>query len=370
MSWPQVKLGDICEFAYGKSLPADERSGSGFPVYGSNGVVGYHDVALTTGKTIVIGRKGSFGEVHFSEGPCSPIDTTYFVTDAQTKVYLPWLVRRLRGLGLTNLNRAAAIPGLNREDAYRQPLLLPPLAEQKRIAGILDAADALRAKRRAALAQLDTLLQATFLDLFGDPLTNPMGWNVEPLEDLCSKIIDCPHSTPEYSEQKTDLYCVRSADIQTGRLDLSNARNVEQSVYDARVRRHLPDRGEVIYTREGGRLGLAALVPPNRKICLGQRMMLFDADQKRATNSFMWGFLNTPSIYQHVNAMSGGGAAPRVNIKQLRKIEAICPPLRTQHMFDRFVRSVEGASALHRKHLAELDALFASLQSRAFRGEL
>ncbi len=53
---------------------------------------------------------------------------------------------------------------------------LPPLAEQKRIAGILDAADALRAKRRESLAQLDTLLQSTFLDMFGDPVTNPMGW--------------------------------------------------------------------------------------------------------------------------------------------------------------------------------------------------
>ena len=61
---------------------------------------------------------------------------------------------------------------------------LPPLAEQKRIAGILDAADALRAKRREALAQLDTLLQSTFLDMFGDPVTNPMGWEVKPLTDF------------------------------------------------------------------------------------------------------------------------------------------------------------------------------------------
>ena len=64
---------------------------------------------------------------------------------------------------------------------------LPPLAEQKRIAGILDAADALRAKRREALAELDTLLQSTFLDMFGDPVTNPMGWEVGRLEDCFSE---------------------------------------------------------------------------------------------------------------------------------------------------------------------------------------
>ena len=74
----------------------------------------------------------------------------------------------------------------------RLRISLPPLAEQKRIAGILDAADALRAKRREALGQFDTLLQSTFLDMFGDPVTNPMGWEKPRLEDLCKKVIDCP----------------------------------------------------------------------------------------------------------------------------------------------------------------------------------
>ena len=64
---------------------------------------------------------------------------------------------------------------------------LPPLVEQKRIAGILDAADALRVKRREALAQLDTLLQSTFLDMFGDPVTNPMGWDAPPLDSVFCK---------------------------------------------------------------------------------------------------------------------------------------------------------------------------------------
>ena len=146
------------------------------PVFGSNGEVGRHDVPITDGPTIVIGRKGSFGEVIYSETACWPIDTTYFVDGTATRADLRWLAYRLAGLGFKSLNRAAAIPGLNRADAYRQRLLLPPLPEQRRIAEILDKADALRAKRRAALAQLDTLTQSIFLDMFGDPATNPKGW--------------------------------------------------------------------------------------------------------------------------------------------------------------------------------------------------
>ena len=80
--------------------------------------------------------------------------------------------------------RGVAQPGVNATTLKALQVPLPPLAEQKRIAGILDAADALRAKRRESLAQLDTLLQSTFLDMFGDPVTNPMGWEVGVIGDL------------------------------------------------------------------------------------------------------------------------------------------------------------------------------------------
>jgi type I restriction enzyme, S subunit len=145
-SWTEVTLGEICEFKYGKSLPEAKRTGGEVPVYGSNGVVGYHKDTLTDGITIVVGRKGSYGEVNLSPVSCWPIDTTYYIDQSATITDLHWLSYRLANLGLNRLNKAAAIPGLNREDAYRQKLLLPPIAEQKRIAAILDNADALRAK--------------------------------------------------------------------------------------------------------------------------------------------------------------------------------------------------------------------------------
>ena len=81
----------------------------------------------------------------------------------------------------------SAIRRIILKDLKRVRFPLPPLTEQKRIAGILDAAEALRAKRREALTQLDTLIQSTFLDMFGDPVTNPMGWKVRSLGDLAVK---------------------------------------------------------------------------------------------------------------------------------------------------------------------------------------
>ncbi len=107
IAWPEVALGDVCEFKYGKSLPKSKRAGGNVAVYGSNGVIGQHNKAITDGLTIVVGRKGSFGAVNLSHAPCWPIDTTYYIDRTATNVDLRWLAYQLTALGLTDLNKAA-----------------------------------------------------------------------------------------------------------------------------------------------------------------------------------------------------------------------------------------------------------------------
>ena len=135
--WERKKLGEVCVFEYGSGLPQRDRLGGSVPVFGSNGIVGYHNVAITKGPTIIIGRKGSIGQVNYSEIPCWPIDTTYYIDSSKTNSDLIWLYWLLKSLRLDLLNRATGVPGLNREDAYNQIVPLPPLPEQKRIATYL-----------------------------------------------------------------------------------------------------------------------------------------------------------------------------------------------------------------------------------------
>jgi type I restriction enzyme, S subunit len=159
-------LGEICEFKYGKGLPEHSRSPGGVPVYGSNGIVGYHQFGITEGTTIVIGRKGSIGEINISAHSCWPIDTTYYVDQSCTAQDIRWLAYALKDLRLADLNKATGVPGLNRNDAYEQKIYVPPLAEQKRIAAILDQADELQRKRRETLDKLEDLREAVFFETF------------------------------------------------------------------------------------------------------------------------------------------------------------------------------------------------------------
>jgi len=208
------------------------------------------------------------------------------------------------------------------------------------------------------------------LHFFGDCLPNGKNFSTGTLEQLAGRIVDCPHSTPQYSERETGYFCVRSSDIQDAQINLSQTRFVTSEVYKERTARHLPQVGEVIYTREGGRLGNAAQIPRDVNICLGQRMMLFSAKHKVSTNEFIWALLNSPGIRHQVDIMIAGAAAPRINIADIRKLAVILPPFELQQQFSRFVQKVRDHLVKSSQSEDELENLFNSLVQRAFRGGL
>ncbi|WP_165759387.1 restriction endonuclease subunit S [Mycobacterium decipiens] len=119
--WHALTLGGVIELKYGKALKADARSGGDVAVVGSSGIVGWHNDAQVAGPAIVVGRKGNVGSVTWIDGPCWPIDTTYFVESA-----LPFrfIVEQLRRTEF--LNTHAAVPGLSRDLAYSKPFIRPP----------------------------------------------------------------------------------------------------------------------------------------------------------------------------------------------------------------------------------------------------
>lgn len=132
-NWIWTNLGSVLKLSYGKSLPKKNRSGNGFPVFGSNGIVGYHSEPLVEGPIVIVGRKGSHGVVNWFDKSGWPIDTTYYL-EINKGLELRYYYYLLKNLNLQRLNRSTAIPGLNREDAYNLTIAFPPKAEQKRIA--------------------------------------------------------------------------------------------------------------------------------------------------------------------------------------------------------------------------------------------
>ena len=166
--WCDTTLGDFAPFSYGKGLRRKDRNDFGsVPVYGSNGVVGYHDIPWTGGPTVIVGRKGSAGAVHFSSKPCWPIDTTFYVTDPDDEV-VKFKYYLLKSLGLEHMNTDSAVPGLNRNNAHALRVRVPPLSEQRRIAGILGTLDDKIELNRRMNETLEEMARAVFKDWFVD----------------------------------------------------------------------------------------------------------------------------------------------------------------------------------------------------------
>ena len=137
-SWKISKLGKVISLEYGKSLKKKDRKGGKFPVFGSNGIVGFHDEFIVEGPCIIVGRKGSAGEVTFSEKNSFPIDTTFFVELKDKNVDLKFIFYSLRQLPLKTLNVQSAVPGLNRNDAYDLEIPIPSIEIQQEIVEELD----------------------------------------------------------------------------------------------------------------------------------------------------------------------------------------------------------------------------------------
>lgn len=151
--WSIVCIRHLCRFEYGESLTAEERVEGNVPVYGSNGVVGFHDEPNTLAPVIIIGRKGSHGKLNFDNCEAFAIDTTYFVDPACTETDLRWLYYALHTAELDDFSKDSAVPGLSREDAYAKRLPRPPAAQQCAIARFLDAQSE-RIDRLCAKAEL------------------------------------------------------------------------------------------------------------------------------------------------------------------------------------------------------------------------
>ncbi len=284
--------------------------------------------------------------------------------DVADRDYLYWVLGSIDYDRL--VDRAAKGKTLNKAKLQILQIPLPPLTEQMRIAGILDAADSLRTKRREALAQLDTLLQSTFLDMFGDPVTNSMGWDTSALGQVGEVVTGNTPSRkrPEYYGK--DIEWIKSDNINHPSFVLTESEE-RLSVAGKAVARTSP-RGSILVTCIAGSpscIGNAAIA--DREVAFNQQINAF-VPSEHISLWFAFGvFWVGKRLVQSASTNSMKGM---VSKSAFSGISIPIPPISLQNRFAAIAESIERQKAIQRAYLADLDTLFASLQSRAFRGDL
>ena len=271
-------------------------------------------------------------------------------------------------------NQTTNISNLDHKRTLNLQIPLPPIAEQKRIAAILDAADALRAKRRETLAQLDTLLQSTFLDMFGDPETRE--WPMATVEEVALPKKGSIRTGPFGSQLLHSEFVDEGIRV----LGIDNAVANEFREGEARyithekykhLRRYTVRPGDVLITIMGT-CGRCAIVPAGiEKSINTKHLCCITLDPEKCMPGFMHAyFLRHRLARTYLERNSKGAIMSGLNMGIIKKMPILLPPLPLQRRFAAIVESAEQQKTRLRAHLAELDTLFASLQDRAFKGAL
>lgn len=250
---------------------------------------------------------------------------------------------------------------------------LPPIDEQRRIVARIEALAAkveeARGLRSTSIDEVAALRASRSRQVFETLSDDPV-----PLDEVCSAIIDNLHSNPFYAEGGT-IPCIRSSDVGYGTLNLESARRTDEAEYTRRTIRGEPQADDIVLVREGGGTGKCAIVLPEHRFSLGQRVMMIRPDQSRVMPRFFLHQLLSPTIQEdQIRPLSKGSASPHLNIGALRRIPFVLPPLDQQRRIvaelDALQAKVNSVKALLTETAAELDAMLPAILDTAFKGEL
>lgn len=246
---------------------------------------------------------------------------------------------------------------------------LPPLAEQKRIADILDKADALRHKRRQAVELADQFLRSVFLDMFGDPVTNPKGWETGTIRDL---VAEAKYGTSAKADSENGAFpMLRMGNLTyTGQLDLSSLKYVDLDEKDHD--KYLVKDGDLLFNRTNSKelVGKTAVYDLEEPMAAAGYLVRIRTNDK-GNSYYLSGYLNSQHGKQTLVSMCKSivGMA-NINAQEVQEIKIFLPPLELQNEYEKICKAVRVRVEKHKESVAELNNLFLSLSQRAFSGKL
>jgi len=428
--WDLPRISHLIEINYGKGLKEADRKLGPVSVYGSNGIVGSHNTALTKGPSIIIGRKGSVGAVHYSPTACWPIDTTYYV-DKFNGLNPMFLMYALRLLNLADLDTSTAIPGLNRNDVYSEEIPLPPINEQKRIVAKVEELLARVNATKDRLTKVSLILkrfrQAVLAAACSGRLTTD--WRddnrKENVEDLILKILNRRRAQLEirkkdglrarYKEplkpvyklafEITDTWClasvdqltllvtkgtspkwqgfdysdrgipfIRSQNVLWGNLDLTDMAYLPPIFNDSH-KNSIIHEGDVLLNLVGASVGRSSIATEAIEGAnCNQAVAIIRLVPEGMINKFLMYYFLSPHAQEHIHESKADVARANFNLDDIRPMVVPVPPLAEQHEIVRRVESIfKLADAVEKRVVAATvrsDKLTQSILAKTFLGEL
>lgn len=287
------------------------------------------------------------------------LDRRYLVHYLRSKQFVSWISDQVAG---------AKMPRVSMKVFWEHEIPLPPLDEQKRIAAILDKADAIRQKRKQAIDLADEFLRSVFLDMFGDPVTNSKGWETITLNEVTTKITDGVHSKPEYTESGVPFVSVKN--ITTGVLSFDDTKYISPNAHEKYIKRCNPELHDILYTKVGATYGRPAIVEVDKEFSLYVSVALIKPNHELVNPYFLKEVLATSALKRQADRAIKGAGVPDLHLVEIKKFIIPLPDMSIQEEYVNKTKNIRSKKLKFQQSFELIEENFKSLSQRAFSGKL
>jgi len=378
--WEVVRLGEVLSLEYGRGLTKNERENGEYPVYGSNGVIGYHSQYLIKGPGIIVGRKGSIGAITWSDRNFWPIDTTYYILLRKSEIDPRWLFYKLSSLNLDRLNMATGTPGLNRDLVYKLKLPLPPLPEQRKIAEILSTVDKAIEKVDEAIEKTERLKKGLMQNLLTNGIGHkefkdteigriPKEWEVVRLGDPEISEAIYYGITAKACSYKTGLKMLRTTDIKNFVFDYHKLPYCKITDTRNQISQYKLFEGDIIVAR-AGTVGVSVLVDRDYEdVVFGSYLIKVKPKKEEIYPKYIHYFFQSYMYWSHIKKAQGS-TLKNINLPLLKSLILPLPPLPEQKKIAEILSTVDKRLELLKNKKEKLKRIKKGLMNDLLTGKM
>ena len=354
----QKRLGDIATYINGFAFKPEDRGTVGLPIIRIQDLTGNaYDLGFYAGNyperieindgDVLISWSASLGVYVWDKGKALLNQHIFKVVFDKCEVNREYFVYAVRYKlkEMESKTHGATMKHIVKKDFDNTLIPFPTLEEQKNIANLLDKISTIILVRQQQLQKLDELVKARFVELFGDPISNPMNWNKRTLKEVCIKLNDGTHFSPE-SFSMGDYKYITAKNIKASGFDFSNITYVPEAVHRPIFERCNPEQGDVLYIKDGATTGIAIVNTLKEEFTLLSSVALLKQNRNVINGYFLAALLNNADMYSDIRNNMGGAAITRLTIAKLNAVKVIVPPLDLQNRFAAFVHQVDKSKAV------------------------
>ena len=366
----KIKLTDICNPKQWKTIPTSELLEDGYPVYGANGIIGYYSEFNHKNPVITVTCRGATcGTINITVPKSYVTGNAMCLDDVRSDIYMEYLYYCLKHYNFNNVISGSAQPQITRQGMEKIYVTIGSHNEQMDIVDKLKKVENVIGLKKQELKQLDTFVKSRFVELFGDPIKNPKGWEVVKLSECLERIDNGKSFTCDSNAREGVFPAILKLSAATygDYRPYENKALLDEKQFVESVEVH---RGDLLFTRKNtpDLVGMAAYVFETPEKLMMPDLIFRLVTNERMTPTFLWQLINNREFRPAIQGISGGSAKSMSNIskERLKNIEVICPPISEQKKLEGVLEQVDKSKVAVQKALDETQLLFDSLMQEYF----